>query len=241
MKTRRFKSLATTMDGTPYFIDKIMVYDDNGKRIDCCAIHKQEDGQEYYSPSNTKPGAVLGLFVDRIKDAVDCIRDGYGDVISVGGLFRSISVNRFIDREYGERLREKSIEGWKDTKFEYAIKFSWLSSFSPGYNVAKNGKSSYEKTNLLTFQSEDLAKEHISKLIKLAEDYYKKYCELSAGEDSDNAIRELMDTMKTDGYDTSSVVFDLVYGMEREDQSKTNQKQYKICPVQVLSQKNKEE
>lgn len=221
-------------ENKPYIIDKVVVYDDNGNKISCNTIHKTESGEEYYYPTNTNPGAVLGLFSGRIKDAVECIRDGYGDVISVGGWFKTVSVIRYLNREYGESLREKSIEGWKNAEFEYAIKFSFINSFSGGYTVDKNGKGTYDNKDILTFPTEELANEHISKLVNLANDYYTKYCNISGDED---AIDELLTNMKNDGYDASTVLFDMFYGMEQSGIDA--EKKYIIQPIQVLSQKDK--
>ena len=47
-------------------------------------------------------------------------------------------VVRFIDREYGEEIRQKTIEGWKDTKFSYGVKFCFLNAFGVGRLVCKN-------------------------------------------------------------------------------------------------------
>lgn len=66
------------------------------------------------------------FFSDRIKDAVESIRNGDGDVISTYKVFMATitSVHYYLDREVGEKLREKSIEGFKDAEFQTCIKES---------------------------------------------------------------------------------------------------------------------
>ncbi len=57
-------------------------------------------------------------FSGRIKDAIDTIKSGNGDCIKQINFFgKHDKVLYFIDRKVGEELRQKSLEGWKDTKF----------------------------------------------------------------------------------------------------------------------------
>ena len=125
---------------------------DDGKRIRKHAIfkdgsrkkpiHEDEDGREYFEVDNwidSDPELIefnyYSRMVDkmrltfsgRISDAVESIRRGYGDVICVKNLpfgIRTEKVLYFLDREYGENLRQKSLEGWKDTIFKYSLYYN---------------------------------------------------------------------------------------------------------------------
>ena len=131
-RTRRFKALNGAKGEYSRIVDKIAIYDENEKQVDCCVIQTDDTGREYYCPSN--PHDKFGLFTDKPKDAIECIRNGFGDGLQQSKLFGLTMehVVRFIDREYGEEIRRKTIEGWKDTKFAYGVKFSYLNSFSGG-------------------------------------------------------------------------------------------------------------
>ena len=125
---------------------------DDGKRIRKHAIfkdgsrkkpiHEDEDGREYFEVDNwidsdpeliefnyhSRMADKMHLtFSGRISDAVESIRRGYGDVICVKNLpfgIRTEKVLYFLDREYGENLRQKSLEGWKDTIFKYSLYYN---------------------------------------------------------------------------------------------------------------------
>ena len=74
-------------------------------------------------------------FSGRIKDAVDMIKSGNGDCIKSVQLFgRCDNVMYFLDRTIGEELRQKSLDGWKDTKFGWAIECGYKNSFT-GYSM----------------------------------------------------------------------------------------------------------
>lgn len=138
MKTRRFKALNGARRKYLGIVDKIAIYDNNGDQVDCCVIQIDDNGREYYCPSNSHDK--FGLFTGKPKDAIECIKNGFGDGLQQSKLFGFTMehVIRFIDREYGEEIRRKTIEGWKDVKFAYGVKFSFLNSFSGGRFVMKN-------------------------------------------------------------------------------------------------------
>ena len=76
----------------------------------------------------------------RIKDAVEMIRNGNGDCISsMKYVGRIDNVLYFLDRQIGEELRQKSLEGWKDTKFGWVIECGNKNSFS-GYSMLNKKK-----------------------------------------------------------------------------------------------------
>lgn len=180
-KTRRFKALNGAKGEYSRIVDKIAIYDDNGTQIDCCVIHVDNEGREYYYPSN--PHDKDGLFTDKPKDAIECISKGFGDGLQQSKLFGFTMdhVVRFIDRKYGENIRQKTLKGWKDTKFAYGVKFSFLNSFSGGRLVMKN-KSLMgwgdEKENILSFDKYEDAESFIKEVNEKAEKYHTEYLQL---------------------------------------------------------------
>jgi hypothetical protein len=149
-----------------------------GKRVlfedgtDYC-VQKDEEGHEYFPVPNFKMKDVFKSFTGRIKDAIEAIRKGEGDVLSVTNLFgKSEHVYYFIDRAYGEELRKKTIEGFKNTEFGYSLKFGFLDSFSGSRFIAKDNTilSAFDNQNdYVYFSTEKEAEEYKEKILKDAE------------------------------------------------------------------------
>jgi hypothetical protein len=111
--------------------------------VDYC-VNTDKEGREYfpipnlYNNSENDP-IMKQLFVGRIKDAITAIKNGKGDILSVSNMFGSAeSVYRFVDRVYGEEMRQKTIEGWKNTEFGYSLKFGYLDSMSGSRFISKD-------------------------------------------------------------------------------------------------------
>lgn len=91
-------------------------------------VEENEEGKKYFSVINLytiKKGNKLScLFTDRIADIIKTIRDGNADcMIRRNILFvESYTAVRFIDREYGEKIRQLSLNGFKDSQFVYKIR-----------------------------------------------------------------------------------------------------------------------
>ena len=110
-QTPNFKSVEVYVDGT---------------LIDTKPVCTNKDGKQYiYVPNVYRPdGDILSRhsFLHRPGDMVRAIKDGLGDCIEVGTLMvRTEHLVRFLDREYGEEMRAKSLEGWKDAKFGWIV------------------------------------------------------------------------------------------------------------------------
>lgn len=117
-------------------------------------------------------------FSGRIKDAVDMIRNGNGECIQSVKLFGRVDkVIYFLDRKVGEELRQKSLDGWKDTKFGWAIECGYKSSFA-GYSMLNNKNemtSVFDKENIpMTFDSKEAASEYAEYLVDKARYYAKR-------------------------------------------------------------------
>ncbi len=118
-------------------IGEFAIFEDGSERK---PIFIDGDGHKYFKVDNELNKdchtMLAKSFSDRIKDAVDTIITGNGDVISVyNAIGEHINVFYYLDREYGESLRKKTIEGWKDTKFGYIIKYGLSGSFSGYHNI----------------------------------------------------------------------------------------------------------
>lgn len=121
-----------------YVLLKIAVYDDNGKQVDCQEIIPSQDGVDYYFPCN--PHDEFGLFLGRIKDAVEVLRNGYGDSIHKGDTYQYIlSVVRYIDRHFGEHIRSKFLSLYECAKFAYTIRVYGPFSTFPGSVITRQG------------------------------------------------------------------------------------------------------
>lgn len=238
--TRRFKGLNGAKGEYSRVVDKIAVYDKNGNQIDCCVIQKDKDGREYYYPNN--PHDEMGLFLGRPKDAIECIRKGFGDGFSQSNMFGMSLENvvRFIDRDYGEEIRRKTLEGWKNAKFAFGVSFNFLNSFNGGRNVCKN-KCLFgygdKPEDILTFDTEQSAQAFINEVNEKAEQYAEEYVKLPKTNDRDydyeNTYQPFFDKIEGKMENgTDSVYWRAFSGIAHEKQ--TGQKEYKMEVVQVV-------
>lgn len=132
-------------------------------------------------------------FSGRIKDAVDMIRNGNGDCIQSVKLFGRVDkVIYFLNRKVGEELRQKLLDGWKDTMFGWAIECGYKSSFA-GYSMLnrKNERISTfdDKNTPMTFNSKEEANEYVEYLVDKAR-YYAKRLANSISDVEDKTERE---------------------------------------------------
>lgn len=241
MKTRRFKALNGCKGEYSAIVEKIAIYDDKGNQIDCAVIHTDDDGREYYHPSN--PHDELGLFNGKIKDAVECIRNDFGDAIQQSHLpsFTMYHVVRYIDREYGESIRQQSIEGWKDTVFAYGVKFRFINSFYDGNLIMKdetlmNPFSGDLYSDILRFDTEEEAQRFIDKVNKKAEEYYEEYIALEKTGNHDydynNIFSPFFNKIKGESNNRDSIYWKVFSALATEKER--NEKVYKLKVVQVI-------
>lgn len=105
-------------------------------------------------------------FSGRIKDAIDTIKNGNGDCIKHEKYYK---VLYFIDRKVGEELRQKSLEGWKDTKFAWAIECGSKNNFFGNTPINLKGErtSIFSKDRTVKlFATKDKAEEYIKSLLE---------------------------------------------------------------------------
>lgn len=160
-------------------------------------------------------------FSGRIKDAIDMIKSGNGDCIKSMQMFgRYDKVIYFLDRTIGEELRQKSLVGWKDTKFGWAIECGNKNSFS-GYSMLnkKMEKISMldEEHKPMTFDTEEAAKRYVEGLIEKAKYYAKrlanKLVNVSEEEERDRIIDETIREIDEYAGTKSSILSDFAFDM----------------------------
>lgn len=221
-------------------VERIFVYDEMGNQIDTSIIKTDDNGKEYYYISN--PHDELGLFTDKPKDAIECIRNGLGDALQRTNILnmKHEKVLRFIDREYGEELRQKTIEGWKDAKFAYAVKFMYMNSFHPGHLISKD-KAIYMTDNkdVLTFETESDALAFIDEVNTKAEEYHKEYLSIEKTGDEEydyeNLFKPFFNKIKGDIDEAlDSVYWRAFSGINTKVKEGKERPEYKMKVVQIL-------
>jgi DNA repair exonuclease SbcCD nuclease subunit len=147
-------------------------------------VNTNKEGKEYFAIpnpyiNNPENSPIKQLFVGRIKDAITAIREGQGDVLNISGMFGPAeSVYRFIDRQYGEELRQKTIEGWKNTEFGYSLKFGYLNSMSGSRFINKEYQilSLFEDQNsYIFFNTEEEAEQTKQEILLKAQEMFNKW------------------------------------------------------------------
>lgn len=160
-------------------------------------------------------------FSGRIKDAVDMIKSGNGDCIKSIQLFgRHDSVLYFLDRTIGEELRKKSLDGWKDTKFGWAIECGNKNSFS-GYSMLNKKMERIsmfdEERKPMTFDTEEAAKRYVEDLIERSKYYAKRLvnnlCGITDEKERDKIIDNAIDEIENDTETKFSIISDFTFDM----------------------------
>lgn len=239
--TRRFRALNGAKGKYARIVEKIAIYDDNGNQIDCCTIQVDENGREYYHPTN--PNHKFGLFTNRPKDAIECIRNDLGDALQVTSMLgiKFEKVVRFIDREIGEKFRQETLAGWADTKFGYGLKYRYLDAISDGQMVCTDKTLLGwldERQEILSFDTEEKAAAAIKDIEDTAKRYYDEYTNLErTGDkkyDSDNIVTPFFDRMAAELEGGTNSVCWRIFGAL--DEQKYNERKYKLEIIQVVIQ-----
>lgn len=176
--------------------------------------------------------ALRHSFNNRIKDAVDMIRNGNGDCISqkqIAGVMVSDNVVYFLDRSIGEQLRNRSIEGWKDAKFAWAIKCYYIQSFAPGLLLDKSGSMSFGPSDIMTFETKEDAKSYMDNILDKAAEYVKKINNsMTENKDEDDEIfNSIIDEIDEYTGTTDSVIKEFVFDMISDD-CKSSKNDFKL-------------
>ena len=172
------RCLDISKNGIPV-IRKYAIFKDGAPRH---LIETDDEGREYFSvpnwinndPEMDEFNYCISIkkymkymkycFAGKPKDMIESIRRGYGDVICCYQSFLRIDhVLYFLDRDYGESLRKKTIEGWKGAKFAYGL-------YCDSISVNTSGQLEYGRQDIYF----DSVKDAIELATKIAEEAYRK-------------------------------------------------------------------
>lgn len=203
-------------------LDEYAIFADGSRKKKIQVDEKYGKYFEVDNELNTNYKSCLRFsFSGRIKDAVDMIKSGNGDCIKSLQMFgRYDKVIYFLDRAIGEELRQKSLDGWKDTKFGWAIKCGNKNSFS-GYTMLNNKMErisvSGDESKPMTFDTEELAKQYADSLVERAKYYAKrlanKLVDVSEDEEIDRIINETIRDINEYAGTKFSILSDFVVDM----------------------------
>lgn len=160
-------------------------------------------------------------FSGRIKDAIDTIKSGNGDCIKQINLFgKHDRVLYFLDRKVGEELRQKSLEGWKDTKFAWTVECGNKNSFSGYSPINQKGERISifdEERTVKTFDTKDKAEEYVKGLMERAAYYAKRlanaYQNAKEKEEKNNVIDQTIKDIEAFTGSRFSILSDFVFDM----------------------------
>lgn len=164
-------------------------------------------------------------FSGRIKDAVDTIKNENGDCIEQVNFFgKHEKVLYFVDRKVGEELRKKTLDGWKDVKFAWAVECGYKNSFSGYSQINQKGEKISifnEDRTVKTFDTKDKAEEYVKSLMEMATYYAKRltnaYQNTKGKEEKNNIIDQTIKDIEKYTGTKFSVLRDFVYDMLTED------------------------
>lgn len=207
-------------------IHEYAIFDDGSRKK---LIQNDEQYGKYFEVdnelNNEHKSFLRFSFSGRIKDAVDMIRNGNGDCIKSYNLFGRVDkVVYFIDRTVGEKLRQKSLDGWKDTSFGWAIECGYKNSFV-GYSMLnkKNEKIyAFDKENIpMTFESKELANEYAEYLVDKARYYAKRLANNISGiedkTEQEKIIYAAIDEIEEETGTKFGIIMDFTFDMLTED------------------------
>ena len=134
-------------------------------------IMVDEKGYTYYNVKHNVNGIDTTNFTSYIKDAVDLVREGEGDVITHNDFLNSYTVRKYISDEYGKTLREKTIAGYSNAKFCFSIKHytSFVSK-----TVTYNNESKLPDFKAIVFDTADEALSFIKRMLIVIHYYASK-------------------------------------------------------------------
>lgn len=151
-------------------------------------IWKDEEEREYFSVPNllNNPAKITNQsFNHRVKDAVDTIRNGDGDVILRLKSFGLEKVIRYLDRDYGEKVREQFFEGWKNVKFAHIVLASGCFTLDIKGNITSEPHQ---------FETQEQAEKYLCDIFTKISDVFKKYDVLSEIE-----LQKLFELISSEG------------------------------------------
>lgn len=127
------------------------IKDDKGNVHLLC---KDGNGFEYYFPDNTNNPD--GEFNGRAKDAFNFIMSDKADMLS-----EKYAVIRYLNRDYGKKVREAQINKLKGCKFWYSIKLEDGCGCNSAYVAVDGTEVTFDKDKAIRFDSEEAAQDWV--------------------------------------------------------------------------------
>lgn len=219
--------IAKCLDWDGKGIHEYAIFEDGSEKK---IIKEDEEFGKYFNIDNelntsTSSARLRSLFSNRIKDAIDTIRNGNGDCIRcINFLGNHIYVLYFLDRNIGDKLRMKTIEGWKDTKFAWCINTGNKNSFSPAMSLNIDDEAigmftDNRKEKL--FNTEKEAADYVNQLLKRAFEYAKNFSEKLDGiSDSNKQLKiydEMQNKLESEGVSKNNIIKNYMLDMLDND------------------------
>lgn len=186
------KIIVDEVEGTVTFPD-VVVKDlhTKGDRPEKWTIAVDKSGNKFFyivNPYGTKlgfEGLTSILFTDFPGLAVQSVMDGYADAIEAGGFFgyNNLCPIRFLDRNVGNFMRFKTMEGFTDAKFAWTVYFRNSKSFDSVWayiDLNKNARQLLDDSEILSFDNIDDAWKFKD---SLTDDDFRKMIEMVTGKD----------------------------------------------------------
>lgn len=185
-------------------------------------VHTDDVGCEYiYADNkcdnlpkrNLRPNSpVRGLFNHRVKDMYDTVVACDGDCIQITN--HTPHVVYYLDRTVGNELREKFLQGWKNTKFGYAIEVN-------GLKLNGDYKYSFSECGYTTITRYEEAETILSDIMKLSSKIAANIIEQYAAcsDRNDNTINEIITNQEMENNIdlTFSALGDIVFDIMNDD------------------------
>lgn len=163
---------------------------------------KDNNGELYFPVPNllNHPENLANrVFIGRIKDAYDTVKNGDGDVIQTSNLFgmKMISVIKFVNYDYGAEMRQRFLNGWKDVKFGWGIEAGYPNSFS-GFSYVCENMCTYnhylspaENSVPLYFENEADAQIMLNEINNTCSEYVKEFKKAKSREEQSAILDEV--------------------------------------------------
>ena len=189
-----------------------------------CTVFKDEEGHEYVHVRNPYTGNRLLGFHFRPKDALECIKEGKADVMK--GSADRLSAAYFLDREYGESVRNKTLEGWKNAEFTWGVVYRDRYILEDGSIYCAFLKAE-EQAPIRKFKSKEKAQYWINAQLKKGKFAAETY--LNGNEEEKEAI--------AGSYARASLDFEVFYNMVDEENSSVKDGKWLFRIAQVPVEK----
>lgn len=190
-------------------------------------VQKDKNGDKFYYVDNelNYENPDDKEFTGRVKDAVETVRSGKGDVLELMQYFGNcLFVKRYVDRVKGEEYRKKSIEAWEGAEFKWVIYTISKDSFTGNYIASDYQLISemyYDAVQPLQFESWEEANTFVKELLCKAYKYAKEISEKASNvkdvEASSNIVRSVLTKIEDETGIRHSAITKYMFDMLGED------------------------